>query len=127
MGVFRQFLELSTIHGLYHISTGRKWSRLFWILVVIGCFTWAGYLIYSSFFNWGKSPITTTVETSPISEMIFPNITVCPPKNSFLNLNYDIMQGEKAEFTEETRAYMIDDLFDKIQHAFFKEVMTNQS
>ena len=32
------FLESSTIHGLAHIATGRKYVRLFWILVVI-----AGY------------------------------------------------------------------------------------
>ena len=83
----KQFFELSTIHGLQYFSIVRKWSRLFWILVVFGGFTGAGYLINESFNNWKQSPISTTIETVPISQITFPNVTVCPPRNLFLNLN----------------------------------------
>ena len=73
----KQFLELSTVHGLSYISTAKKWSRLFWILVVIGGFSGAGYLIHVSFDNWKQSPISTTIEILPISQITFPNVTVC--------------------------------------------------
>ena len=45
-------------------------------------------IISKSFDEWVNHPITTTIETLPISEVRFPKITVCPPKNTFTNLNY---------------------------------------
>ena len=74
----KQFFESSTIHGLYYISTARRWSRLFWMLIVLVGFSGAGYLINVSFRNWNLSPVTTTVETLPISQITFPNVTICP-------------------------------------------------
>ena len=88
------FLESSTIHGLNFISTTRKYVRAFWILVVLAGFATAGYLIQTSFQSWADSPIKTTDETLPISEIPFPKVTVCPPKNTFTDLNYDLMMAE---------------------------------
>ena len=65
MDNIKTFFDTSTIHGLSWISGTRRWSRLFWILIVAGGFSGAGYLIYTSFDNWEKSPISTTVETRP--------------------------------------------------------------
>ena len=127
MEKIKPFLELSTIHGLYYISNGGKWSRLFWIFVVIGGFTGAGYLIYESFDNWKKSPITTTVEILPISQINFPNVTVCPPKNSFLNLNHDIQQSENIKLDNDTRNELFDYALDVMLMEFYKEMMTNLS
>ena len=78
----RTFLETSTIHGLNYISTTRKYSRLFWILIVIVGFSGAGFLINESFQSWSESPVKTTIETLPIAEIKFPKVTVCPPKNT---------------------------------------------
>ena len=66
------FLESSTVHGLSHIASGRKYVRLFWILVVIGGFTGAGVMIHASFQSWAESPVKTTIETRPITEIILP-------------------------------------------------------
>ena len=74
------FLECSTIHGLLHISTNKKYTRLFWILVVTTGFVGASILIKESFNSWSESPVKTTIETLPISEIKFPKVTVCPPK-----------------------------------------------
>ena len=79
----RTFLESSTIHGLTFISTTRKYARLFWILVVITGFVGASLLIKESFDSWSESPVKITLETSPIAEIRFPKVTVCPPKNTF--------------------------------------------
>ena len=88
---FSNFLESSTIHGLAYIATGRKYIRLFWVLVVIGGFTGAGYMIYQSFDSWAESPIKTTIETLPISDVSFPKVALCPPKKTYLDLNYHFL------------------------------------
>ena len=85
----RTFLESSTIHGLTYISTTtRRLIRVLWVCIVIAGFTGAGVLIYQSFDTWAESPITTTL---PIKDVILPKITVCLPKNSYTDLNSDLM------------------------------------
>ena len=102
----RTFLESSTIHGLTYISTTRKYARLFWTLVVITGFLVAGYLIHESFDSWSESPVKTTVETLPIADIRFPKVTVCPPKNTFTDLNYDLMMTENVTLRQEMRDEM---------------------
>ena len=100
MGGIQTFLESSTIHGLVYISTTRKYARLFWILIVIVGFSTAAYLIQQSFQSWADSPVKTTVETLPMSEITFPKISVCPPKDTFTDLNYDLMSIENVSMTD---------------------------
>ena len=99
----KEFLGSSTIHGLSHIAANRGLARLFWLGVVIWGFTGAGLLIQQSFSSWAVSPISTTIETLPISELEFPNVTVCPPRKSFTNLNPDIVRSEKISLSEGQR------------------------
>ena len=84
-------------------------------------------MIYTSFHNWKQSPITTTMETIPISQIKFPNVSVCPPRNSFLNLNYDFRQSENIEIDNNTRKELVESALDVIQDEFHKEIMTNLS
>ena len=51
--------------------------------MVISGFITAAFLIKESFDSWSDSPIKTTFETFPISELTLPKLTVCPPKNTF--------------------------------------------
>ena len=92
MGEFRKFLETSTIHGLSHISLTNKFARLFWTIIVISGFIGAVYLIQESFQFWSQNPIKTTIETLPISEVTFPKVSICPPKGTYTDLNYDLMR-----------------------------------
>lgn len=55
----KEFFESSSIHGLYHIASERKFARLFWIFVVLGGFIGAGYLIYESFACDQTIPLST--------------------------------------------------------------------
>ena len=89
----RDLLESSTIHGLVYISTTRRLLRLLWVVIVIAGFTGAGYIIYQSFENWDESPISTTIETRPITELTFPKVTVCPPKNTYTDLNDKLIKA----------------------------------
>ena len=75
MEIIKTFMKVSSIHGLNHISMTVKYSRFFWIIVVILGFTGAGFMTYQSFKTWNESPIKTTEETRPIRDIRFPKIT----------------------------------------------------
>ena len=72
MGIFNEFLQTSSIHGLSYISNTKRLTRLVWSFIVISGFTVASFLIYQAFRGWEESPISTTIETLPISEITFP-------------------------------------------------------
>ena len=120
------FLEGSSIHGLSYISTTRKYARLFWIFVVVSGFFGGGLLIKSSFESWSENPIQTTVETLPIADIKFPKVTVCPPKNTFTDLNYDLMMTENDTLTEEMRDEMFKYAIEVIDENNFLEYNWNK-
>ena len=102
----RTFLESSTVHGLSYISTTRRYVRIFWILVVIAGFGGASFLIKKSFDAWSESPVKTHIDSLPISKITLPKVTVCPPRNTFTDLNYDLMLTENMTLTQEMRHEM---------------------
>ena len=124
---FKEFLDSSSIHGISYISTEKRFGRLFWIFIVLLGFTGAVLLIRQSFNDWEENPISTTSETLPMSQITFPNITVCPPRNSYLNMNFDIIQSEKMKIDDILRKEFYDYAMDVIQENYFQEWMTNLS
>ena len=69
-GLFREFLETSTIHGLQHIGGEKqKLAKLVWVAIVVCGFSIAAFLIMDSVKGWEESPVSTSVETLPISEV----------------------------------------------------------
>ena len=128
MGEIKSFLESSTIHGLAYLTTPKKYLRLFWTLVVIAGFTGAGVLIYKSFQSWDESPVTTTIETHPIAEIKFPKVTVCPPKNTFTDLNYDLITIKNTTLDNDTRNeiinYVSELLYDHLYESAIKANVT---
>ena len=103
MGGFNEFLETSSIHGLLLISLNKRFSKLFWVLVVVTGFIGAGILMKNSVRSWYETPVFTTIETLPIEELSFPPVTVCPPKNTFTNINYDLMSANTMVLDNVTR------------------------
>ena len=99
----RAYLESSTVHGLSYIASTKRYVRIFWILVVIAGFSGATYLIYESFLSWKQNPISTTIETLPMSLIKFPKVTVCPPKNTFTDMNKNVIstQNFSGDFVRE--------------------------
>ena len=100
----REFLESSTIHGLSHIASSKQHLRVFWSVVVLASFLLAGGIIRASVLSWEETPVSTTIETLPITEVTFPLVTVCPPKSRYTNLNYDLMSLENARIDDQTKA-----------------------
>ena len=127
MGIFTDFLESSSIGGLNHIATGRKYIRLFWILVVLTGFIGAGVLIYQSFESWQESPVKTTIETLPISQITLPKVTVCPPKNTYTNLNYDLMMTENMTLDDDTRNVLMNYAKELLYENLYEEIIKNIS
>ena len=123
----KNFLQSSTIHGLTYIATSKKFLKLFWILVVIGGFTGAGILIHQSFRVWEDSPVKTTIETLPIKNIKFPKVTVCPPRNTYTNLNYDLMMTENMTLSNETRNELVNYALKVVNEFKVQEVFRNLS
>ena len=124
----RGFLESSTIHGLAYLATAsRKLVKLFWLIVVTAGFIGAGILIFKSFKDWNENPITTTIETLPIENVTFPKVTVCPPKNTFTNLNYDLMKTQNMTLDISSRNELTEYAVRLIRDNSFKEAMSNLS
>ena len=123
----KEFLDTSTIHGLSWISSTKRISRVFWTIVVISGFTTAIVMILQSFDNWKNQPITTTIETLRLSKLTLPNITICPPKHTATNLNFDIMEADKMVLSEEKRKEILDYAIEVYQEDNHKEMMKNLS
>ena len=123
MNKVEDFLETSTIHGLIHISRNRKYAKLIWILVVIGGFTLASIMIQESFQTWADDPIKTTIESKSIKELHFPKLTVCPPKKTYTNLNFDIMKVENMTLDNKTRIGLKNIFLDYILNVTHQTVM----
>ena len=61
-----EFFEISTIHGLVHISTAKsRATRAAWVAIVVACFAIAISMITSSYKEWQESPVSTTITTHP--------------------------------------------------------------
>ena len=122
-----EFLKSSTIHGLSYIPITKKNVRLFWILIVTMSFIGAGFMIYLSFKDWAENPIKTTLKTRPIKEITLPKVIVCPPKNTYTNLNYDIMMLENMTMDNNTRDELTKYAIGLIHDHNFMEVTKNLS
>ena len=123
----KTYLESSTIHGFLHISNTRRFVRFFWILVVISGFIGAFTMIYQSFNSWTDSPIKTTIETKPITEITFPKVTVCPPKNTYTDLNYDLMMTENMTLDNDTRQELAKFGVEMLYDHLYDNIMRNMS
>ena len=125
MDNIKSFLESSTIHGLGYISTTRRCTRVFWILVIISGFSGAGFLIYQSFNGWAEAPVTTTIETQPIKDLTFPKVTVCPPKDTFTDLNYDLIMTENMTLGNDTRNELSSYVIELLNENLYDSMITN--
>ena len=119
MDSIREFLISSTIHGLSHITKTKGLLRLFWMFVISTGFIGAGVLIKQSFESWTMNPVFTTIETLPITQIEFPKVTVCPPRKTFTNLNYDLDMIGNRTIDEETKQALLQYLPEAIYDANF--------
>ena len=105
----REFFESSTIHGLVHISAAKsRTARVLWATIVVACFASAIWMITDSYKDWQESPVSTTITTHPINELEFPEVTVCPPRESNTLVNHALRKVKTVEFFEDERNNLIE-------------------
>ena len=68
----------------------------------------------------------TTIETRPIEEITFPKVTVCPPKNTYTDLNYDLVMTKNKTLNETVRNeltyYALELLNDNLHNTIMKNL-----
>ena len=123
METLKEFFEVSSIHGLYQISKSKSIKRIFWSVVSTSGFILAFSQIYENFQNFSKTPISTIVETWPIEKVTFPSIIVCPVKDTFTNLNYDLVNAGSYNLNKEERNHLIQLFYESFQEVDYKITM----
>ena len=121
----QHFLSSSTIHGLAHIPTSRRIWRVFWICIVLAGFSVSTVLIMMSFKGWEESPITTSIAIKPITELVFPNITVCPPRDTDTSLNLYLEMAEQKVLSNQTREQLIEYFYQNALEIGYDELYLN--
>ena len=56
-----------------------------------------------SYTGWSENPISTTVDYGPITDLPFPLVTVCPPRNTFTSLNLALRAVENRTLDSEAK------------------------
>ena len=98
MDSLTKFMSTSTIHGLNHIASSKSYFlKAAWTFLVLASFTYAAFIINSSFISWKESPVVSSSSTLHISKVEFPKIIVCPPKQTNTGLN---QMFDKSKSTE---------------------------
>ena len=111
MDILKEFLEATTIHGLYYISTCKSWfAKAGWMVVVALGFAASTFLIHSSFADWAESPVATTITPHPVADLPFPNVTICPPKGLNGALKYDLMKLATRNMSSEKKEELLQNI-----------------
>jgi hypothetical protein len=80
-----QYLEASGIHGFSYLTRRHPFcARIFWSVIIVTGFSMAGFLIIESLNDWDSNQTITTLDSiaTPIQEVQFPTVTVCPHEES---------------------------------------------
>ena len=107
-----------------------KSAKILWLGVVCLGFTGAGILIGKSYMEWQEKPIATTITTYPIDDLQFPQVTICPPKDSNTALYHDLVKAGNRTLSDEIRktlrkaAY---DIFIEQTHMAYTKAMLSVS
>ncbi|KAL1502785.1 hypothetical protein ABEB36_007882 [Hypothenemus hampei] len=106
---FREYCDLSTIHGLKYVGGNRTTAeRGWWLIVLLLSLAFCSYCIYLVYEKWENSPIIISFanEETSIYEIPFPAVTICPVIESY-NYGHTAIHFESLESLEiEYKSYM---------------------
>ena len=123
----KDYFDVSSIHGFGHVNGQKSFGKIFWLFVVTSGFVFAGFLVGQSFDSWRSNPISTVIETKPILESKFPDVVVCPPENTFTNLNLDLMNADSIELDEKLRESLVNHTTEMILDEEFFSAYADQN
>ena len=78
-------------------------AKFVWASIVCIGFLGAGFLISKAYNEWQDHPIATSITTHPIEDLDFPNVTICPPKDSNTALYYDLVKAGNGTLSDKDR------------------------
>ena len=126
MKVVKDFLENSSIHGFFFVGDSKHpLIRFFWIATVIAGFVGSYIMISISVGSWTDNQVSTTVQTLPISGVTIPRVTVCPPKGTFTNLNYDLVMADSLSLDGATKDLLTQEAVRLIENAAYQGTFNN--
>ena len=80
--------------------------RIFWMIVVITCFTLAYFILAESFNEWENSPVTSNVVMLRFPLEYIPDVTICPPaSNTKFGYDFKTANQHKIEYKDRHAAF----------------------
>ena len=77
--------------------------------------------------KWQENPIATSITTHPIDDLDFPNVTICPPKNSNTALYHDLVKAGNRSLSEDDRRTLRKTAYEIFIEATHKEYAKTMS
>jgi acid-sensing ion channel, other len=116
---FLEYAENSTIHGLKYIGDRKRHiiERIFWAIFLIFSIIGCGFIIKELYSKWNRSPVIVSFseKMTPIKEIPFPALTICPLSkfdhqminftDSYVKFMYELEYGEKILTPEELKIF----------------------
>ncbi|XP_068913456.1 pickpocket protein 28-like [Tenebrio molitor] len=109
----REYNEVTGIHGLRYLTEKRsKTEKIFWVIILLLSLVGCIYMIYEVLYKYNNSPVVVSfaTEDTPLHEIPFPAITLCPEfkysrqKFNFSEVYYKIQENETVD-DEDMRNY----------------------
>ena len=83
-------------------------AKAIWVVIVSVSFGIAICLINHAYKEWQDWPIDTTITTTPISDLVFPKVPVCPQGESNTILNLPLQAVKNDSFTKQEKDHLLD-------------------
>lgn len=98
--LFSEYLSRSSVHGLsYFGDNTRHWiERTFWVVTFVISMVACFFMVLKTWSKWQQSPLIVTQDDrfTPITDIPFPAVTVCPAEkiqsNTNLTRTFDSLQ-----------------------------------
>ncbi|XP_061515661.1 sodium channel protein Nach-like [Anopheles gambiae] len=101
--VFREYCANSSIHGVRYFDRDERTAceRFWWLVVFLLSMLGCCVMIYKTYVKWNQTPIIVTFseKTTPVWDIHFPAITICPETK---------VPANKLNFTAEMNALLED-------------------
>ncbi|XP_030745254.1 uncharacterized protein LOC115874287 [Sitophilus oryzae] len=78
---FKEYCRHTSIHGFFYLGETRSYGeRIWWLIIFLTTICICGFFIRADYVKWDSSPVIVSFATkeTPIYEIPFPAITICP-------------------------------------------------
>nr|XP_008193548.2 PREDICTED: pickpocket protein 28 [Tribolium castaneum] len=87
---FREYCNRTSVHGFQYFGEKKRtiFERIWWFIMFSACLAACTFSIYAVYKKWERSPVIVNFANrgTPIYEIPFPAVTICPEAKSDQNL-----------------------------------------